>query len=116
MPLGQCMRQHTDRELAVWLKWLGDQWNKPSRGDHYLMQLDCTVKRLLAEHPDRVQLKDSQLRFESPPLAETMTPEELAADDKREAMWSHMRWHTAMGVDLNELHGKTKNGSKEKPK
>lgn len=33
------MRRMTYREFLVWVDWLNEQWNRPSRTDHYLMQI-----------------------------------------------------------------------------
>jgi hypothetical protein len=39
------MRQHTERELKLWLLWLREEWNRPDRTDHYLMQIAAEIRR-----------------------------------------------------------------------
>lgn len=37
----------TLRQLEAWTEWLEEQWNEPSRTDHYLMQIACEVANVL---------------------------------------------------------------------
>jgi hypothetical protein len=29
----------TDRQFSLWMLWFRHEWNRPSRSDHYLMQI-----------------------------------------------------------------------------
>ncbi len=40
------MRQHTERELRVWLAWLEMDMDRPSRTDWHLMRLTAEVQAL----------------------------------------------------------------------
>lgn len=33
----------TDRQFRAWCKWLDMQWDRPSRTDHYLMQIAAAL-------------------------------------------------------------------------
>lgn len=35
----------THRQFLVWSAWLDEQWNRPDRTDHYLMQVAAEVRR-----------------------------------------------------------------------
>lgn len=35
----------THRQFEAWREWLFEEWNKPSRTDHYLMQITAEVVR-----------------------------------------------------------------------
>lgn len=37
------------RQFLVWKKWLSNQWNKPSRTDHYLMQISSDIHNLVSK-------------------------------------------------------------------
>ena len=74
MPLRECLRKHTHRELQVWRMYLEEQWNKPSRVDNYLMQIAGEIRRVYyllqvfgsKKKPYPVELKDFYLEFEKP--------------------------------------------------
>lgn len=63
MPLRECMRQHTNREYLTWMDWLEEQWEHPTRGDFYLMQIARQVACVLSKEPDRIKLQDFLLTF-----------------------------------------------------
>jgi hypothetical protein len=54
----------THWQFIVWQVWLEQEWNKPSRTDHYLMQLNATVRGLVSK--DRTSLSDLQIKFQLP--------------------------------------------------
>lgn len=90
----------THRQFAVWLAWLGEEWNHPSRTDHYLMQLDVTVKRLLAKHPGRIKFEQSQLKFGPVARRGPQTKEQATAISK--AAWLG---RMTMPVTVVDQHG-----------
>jgi hypothetical protein len=53
----------THREFTTWQAWLAEQWSVPSRGDYYLAQIACEVRRVLSRKPGKVLLKDFVLQF-----------------------------------------------------
>jgi hypothetical protein len=56
------MKSHTFRQYEVWVAYMDDQWNRPNRGDHYLMQIAAEVRRSYATKPN--QVKDSKFKIE----------------------------------------------------
>lgn len=56
----------THRQLAATEKWLGDEWNRPNRTDHYLMALNASVTRGQVKNPGRVTVEKMRLKFSSP--------------------------------------------------
>jgi hypothetical protein len=91
MPIGRCLRTHSNRQLLAWLKWLDEQMSTPDRGDWYLMQIACEVRRFMMKDPGRVKPEDFRLRFERPGQ-KRLTREEATA-------WSKARWFAAAGLD-----------------
>jgi hypothetical protein len=63
MSLSECMESHTNREYEVWMAWLSNQWNEPSRSDHYLMQIAQEVCRVLKKNPNQIQLQQFKIPF-----------------------------------------------------
>jgi hypothetical protein len=62
----------THRQFAAWQWWLLEQWNQPSRSDHYAMQVAAVVD--MSGEKDR----DYRIKFKLPELAsssqETVEP------------------------------------------
>lgn len=56
------------RQLDAMLAWAEDEWNRPSRTDHYLMLVATEVLRGRVKNPGRVRMKDMRLKF-GPPAA-----------------------------------------------
>lgn len=69
MPIDECLRKHTYRQLLAWIEYLDVQWDEPTRSDFYLMQIACEVRRVLAKDRNAIQLKHFFLKFNSPQLA-----------------------------------------------
>lgn len=63
MTLSQCKQNMTERELAGWVRWLDDEWNTPTRTDHYLMQIAQEVRRVLRKNPNKIKLKQFAIEF-----------------------------------------------------
>jgi hypothetical protein len=53
----------THRQYAAWCRWRGQEWNRPSRTDSYLMQIACEVRRVLSKNPNGVKIKHFELKF-----------------------------------------------------
>ncbi len=81
-------------------EWLGMQWDRPSRGDHYLMSVANEVLkvpfRVWGQKEPRLKLDDFKLKFGAeeatvdkskvkrvPKMSEMMAPEEAIPDDLR---------------------------------
>lgn len=67
------MRSNTWTELLMWQEWRRRQWNRPSRSDHYLMQIAMQVRRVLAKHPKKIKLEHFKVPFKFKRVA-TVTP------------------------------------------
>lgn len=101
----------THRQHVAWLEWWTSQQDVPNRGDWYLMQLDRTVKCLLAKDPDKIKLEHSKLKFGVPmpeKPAGPMSAEDLAM---HKAMWIGLVGGPGKveGFDWAEIGGKGKN-------
>lgn len=66
MSLDECMANHTEKQILVWLEWLDQQMNVPSRTDYYLMQIAAEVFKTTVKpsHRNKVQTKDYRIPFE----------------------------------------------------
>lgn len=53
----------THRQYLVWQTWLAGEWNKPSRTDHYLMQIAFYILRSNVTTPKRVLMEDQKIEF-----------------------------------------------------
>lgn len=69
----------------TWMSWLEMEWNRPSRIDHYLMQIAKEVKRLFKKNPEKIQHEEFQLKFEVQAAKPQMTREQRIAASK--AAW-----------------------------
>lgn len=95
MPLEQCMREHTHRQFLVWDAWLEEQWNRPDRNDHYLMQIAVTIQRLLSKNPRSIKLGNFKLSFEREAAPGSIA--ELKRQ-KEEAKASERTWLQFFGI------------------
>ena len=89
----------THRQFVLWGRWLEEQWDRPSRGDYYLMQVACQVARVLAKHPDKIKLEHFQLRFSDPASDTAPSARNTAAAEqhrKNQMAWSKSKWLGAM--------------------
>lgn len=56
----------THRQFASWSVYLEEEWNRPDRTDHYLMQVGVEVRRVLSREPNSHKLDDMRLEFKRP--------------------------------------------------
>ena len=61
MSFVECMKVHTNRQYRTYIKWSQNQWNKPSRTDHYIM--DATSELMIANGHKKVNQKKLILPF-----------------------------------------------------
>lgn len=88
----------THRQYLAWQAWLGMEWNRPSRSDHYLMQLALVTMRANMKHPGRVQMKHLQLEFKE--VTRTASKPEGRLDPRKiekAAAVSKARWFGMLG-------------------
>ena len=87
MPLRDCMERHTHRELLAWNEWLDEQWNQPTRSDHYLMQIAQEVRRSFAKKCPKFSA--FKIPFQTPKPAKPVSPETIAQRAAiAKAIWS----------------------------
>ena len=63
MPVGECMRRHTQRQYLAQLSWIEEDLSRPSRSDHYLMQVAAECRRAVAKDPKAVKSSDFSIKF-----------------------------------------------------
>lgn len=77
------MEEWTESRLLIALAWLKEQWNKPSRTDHYLMRI---AQRAHQWTKGNSTLKDQIVNFEFKKIRSIpLTQEERVARSK--AIW-----------------------------
>jgi hypothetical protein len=71
----------TYRQYKTWEAWLEAEWNRPSRTDHYLMQLNATLIAVNSKARANVKLDKQRIPFVTPARrrARELTPEEATA-------------------------------------
>jgi hypothetical protein len=90
----------THRQYLTWQTWLGMQWERPSREDHYRMQVACEVRRTIVKDPSSPRIGDFKLRFETTRASRDSgskggTNKGLSRDQA--AAMSKARWFMATG-------------------
>jgi hypothetical protein len=73
------------------MDWLEEEWNAPSRGDHYLMQVAAEVRRVLHRSPAQVKPEGFRLTFQrrkKDKNRRALTREDLAAMHKARWLWA----------------------------
>ncbi len=73
----------THREYLTRLAWLDEQWNQPSRADHYLMQVAQEVRRVLHKNPGQVLLDHFRIPFVQKKPKKKLKPEDRKAKQGR---------------------------------
>lgn len=99
MPIGECMAKHTHRQFLTWMVWLKLQWNKPSRSDYYLMQLEATVRGLFQSGA-----KVRPIQFEDRPIQET---NEEGGLTKQQIIEANKNRHIGLVTAVKSRTGKT---------
>lgn len=90
-PIVELMRRMTHREYEVWIEWIKDNQDRPSRADWYAMQTAAEVRRLRMKtpsiegyDPNAVKLVDMKLSRDCP-KPKTVTREQ--ATERAKARW-----------------------------
>lgn len=106
MPLEECTRKHTERQLGIWLAWLGMQWERPDRHDYYLMQIATEIKRVLSRKPEKIKLQDAKLKWSKDGTETPLTPEQDEIRRRNATAMSKYRLamvFNAAGVPMNKI-------------
>lgn len=69
------------------MRWLKDEWNKPSRTDHYLMQL-------AAVQASGKAVTDMKIEFRSKEDEKPKTEDEVLEEKRLRAMEAKAAWHS----------------------
>lgn len=94
----------THRQFEAWQWWLREEWNHPSRSDHYLMQIVAELLRIPAkawgQRPPDIELDDCRITFgEKRPIVvqpkkpgefgppDPLTKEKIAEIERMERQW-----------------------------
>lgn len=88
------MERISYRQYSTWIAWLDQQWNKPDRSDHYMMQVAAEVRRVLSKKPQSIKLGHFLLKFEFVPPRPTTSKQALAA--------SKAKWFAAVGMVVKD--------------
>lgn len=96
LPLSVCMKSHTFRQYEVWVAFMDEQWNRPDRGDHYLMQIAAEVRRSYTTKPTQVKESKFKIEFE----AKTKDKPKPMTDQQKAAAnaIAKARWMGAVGI------------------
>lgn len=104
------MERWSHRRYVTALAWLNDQWNKPSRSDHYQMQIAREIRMGNVKDPKTVEMDHFKIPFTmtSGPITETAsnmvshnmptsppTPEQIQARGRL----SKSIWFNALGLE-----------------
>ena len=79
------------------MAWLDQQWNRPSRSDHYLMQIALIVGRVFGSEK-KSDLKDMQLKFRDPDEGLSRRPQTR----EQAARAARARWFPLLGLRNEE--------------
>lgn len=67
----------THRQFVEWGEWLRQQWNVPSRADHYVMQLNEDLLRVNSKQPRSVKDGCRKLKFKFEQAGGQLTEEQM---------------------------------------
>lgn len=56
----------TRRQHYIMLLWLGEEWDRPTKTEYYLMQIACEARRVFSRKPDKIKMEHFKLEFGSP--------------------------------------------------
>lgn len=93
------MSEVTHLEHLGHLAWLKEQWNKPTKLDHYITHLIWEIRRSYVKHPGRVK-KPKLLEFE---FRQVGIPERSDLDIEERSYLSHKRWSAMMTMPITIL-------------
>lgn len=97
MPVSECMKRTTHRQYKAWQIWLDEQWHKPSRADHYAMQIAAEVHLIwnfLFGDKSVPDFSEFLLKFEK---KRPLTPMERQEQLDQMVTWSQAIWRSRLG-------------------
>jgi hypothetical protein len=85
MTVAECRKRMTWREFLTWLAYLDQEMDRPSREDHYLMQLAALVDVLPARvwgKRAKIRPDDFRIKFEDASVPKTKEEATKASQSK----------------------------------
>lgn len=92
----------THRQYRTWIVWELGEWNRPSRSDHYIMQLTAEVRRIVGwmnKNPGPLSLDKLKITFKN------RSVEDEPIDVEETSRRSMAIWRARLGIDK---HGKVR--------
>jgi len=87
------MEKHSHREYQMWMRHLEEEWNRPSRTDHYLMQIAAKIEGLFRK--GSIKISSLLLPFQHKKPEKELTKEQIA---KAELERSKAAWRARVGL------------------
>jgi hypothetical protein len=94
----------THREFITWQEWLQEEWNRPSRTDHYLMRIALEVASVLAKDPKSIKIGQFKLEFGKPDPENPDEPSAPKMTKERAANIAKLTWAKRLGIPLDKLN------------
>jgi len=95
------MREHTHREYLAWLQWLENDYDIPSRADHYAMQIAQEIRRvapsMFGGKPNDIKRGHFYIQHNKPEEREL-----TEAEKKSYLLQSKMRWFGALKIPMKK--------------
>lgn len=91
LPVGECLRRVSHREYLGWCEHFRLEWDRPDRGDHYLMKLGQIL--LVANGKKNATMSDVRIDFAA---AKPRKKEVTEADIKRVTETAKAVWLSRM--------------------
>lgn len=92
--------------MRTWIEWLDQQWDKPNRSDHYLMQIAAEIARTRnPKHAGSIKLAQFKVPFKLVDAAgkEILTPEEIKRKQEQSTIQARSRWLGWLGAKLEDI-------------
>lgn len=99
MPVQRVMEEVSYKEYRCWIYWLIDEWNRPTRSDHYLMMIGQEVRRVLAKKKRSIKLEHFRLNWPNPfkKKPKTLVTQPLSQAELAKQVWK-TRLESAKGT------------------
>ncbi len=65
MSVEKLLTSMTRRELLAWIEYISQDWNKPSRTDHYIMQLSSILVQIMGSKKSSQSIDKYKIKFSS---------------------------------------------------
>ena len=96
MPVDRCMDETTSTQFVMWIEYLNQEWNVPTKLDLYLAQIATEIRRTILKDPRKPKVKDFILKFTDSNKKEQTSVSKVDAKTKMER--SKAFWLGALGI------------------